>query len=581
MSSSSDVRDVLELPKWGSAPPPQGSKPPAKKFKGDSKKLDGMQRELYSLLGENTPPIAVTDNKFRDKPNWRQKATPWVWTPFKPGGRDDDLTLGHWVRGVVHGNEDEEYAFSKFNVKVEVPELQREDYKVFKEPGWTFDETQYLFDLCRDYDLRWMIVHDRYDYPDEKRKQEEQNEKEETEAETAELAKATAAAAVDEDEVMANTTEETEDSNKTDSTTNNNKAESEEQQKQQQNADKKDVKKQSKRRKSKKDDPKTGRGIDDLKDRFYGVYKALLKHRQEKGESLTPAEEDLIKQMNFSKDSERRRKEHLERLLSRSPAEIAEEEALVMESRKLEAAAERMLNERQELLRLLDAPTVSSSISQYQSSQGLAQLTNNLLSDKSKRRKEVTATAGQVTGPLSSSSNVQKLSQSNSSANNKKSNNNAPTAGSSSSPVVQAAVQKKLSVKEEAAYGITYHDKLTSGVHLRSTKINTSKPAVQTKINNVMTELGLPTRPVMPTGKVCAKFESIQQSIGVLLEAKKQADKLDAEIKVLRGSSATATATAAPATTPTVKAETNDEKKEETSADADAGDGTKTESEDK
>lgn len=487
MANSSDVRDVLELPK-DAAPRP----PPAKKFKREPKKLDGLQRELYSLLGENTPPIAVMDNKkFKDKPNWRQKATPWVWANFKPGGRDDDLTFGHWVRGVAHA-EDEEYAFSKFNVKIDVPELDEADYKAYRQVGWTFDETKYLFDLCRRYDIRWLVVHDRYDYPEAKRREQEEKEKEQFKEE-------------DEQEATVTTKKEDEDV-------------------EMENTDSTKEKEEEEKEKKKEQEPKTGRGLDDLKERFYDVYRALFKVRQEKGEELSPQEEDLVKQMNFSKEAEKKRKEHLERLLSRSPAEVAEEEALVMESRKLEAAAERMMNERQELLRLLDAPSSSSSITQYQTSQGLSQLTNNLLSDKSKRRKEVTP-SGVSSGPLGNSANVQKMAQT---GNNKK-------AVSPGAAAVTATLQKKLSAKEESAYGISYHEKLSSGVHFRSNKITTAKSTIQTKVNAVLTELGLPARPIMPTARVCAKFESIQQSIGVLLEAKKQADKLDAEIKVLRG----------------------------------------------
>ncbi|KAA8908913.1 hypothetical protein TRICI_004726 [Trichomonascus ciferrii] len=493
MASSSDVRDVLELPK-NAAPRP----PPAKKFKPEPKKLDGLQRELYSLLGENTPPIAVDTKKFKDKPNWRQKATPWVWANFKPGGRDDDLTLGHWVRGVAHA-EDEEHAFSKFNVKIDVPELDEADYKAYRKAGWTFDETKYLFDLCRQYDIRWLIIHDRYDYPDSKRKEQEEKEKEQFKDEE------------EQESVKMETKKEDEDVEMEDTDSAKEK-------------EKDKAKDTEEKEKKKKEQDPTGRGLEDLKERFYDVYRALFKVRQEKGEELSPQEEDLVKQMNFSKEAEKKRKEHLERLLSRSPAEVAEEEALVMESRKLEAAAERMMNERQELLRLLDAPTSSSSITQYQTSQGLSQLTNNLLSDKSKRRKEV-APSGVSSGPLGNSANVQKVAQA---GNNKK-------AMSPGAAAVAATLQKKLSAKEEAAYGISYHEKLSSGVHFRSNKISTAKPTIQSKVNAVLTELALPARPIMPTARVCAKFESIQQSIGVLLEAKKQADKLDAEIKVLRG----------------------------------------------
>lgn len=30
---------------------------------------------------------------------------------------------------------------------------------------WTKEETDYLFDVVREYDARWYIITDRYDYP--------------------------------------------------------------------------------------------------------------------------------------------------------------------------------------------------------------------------------------------------------------------------------------------------------------------------------------------------------------------------------------------------------------------------------
>lgn len=86
-----------------------------------------------------------------------------------------------------------------------------------------------------------------------------------------------------------------------------------------------------------------------------------MKSRQ-KSETVGQAEDEMYRQMKYSKESEVKRKEHLECLLARSPAEIAEEEALVLESRKLEAAAEMMLLERAEILKILDAPTPTQKL---------------------------------------------------------------------------------------------------------------------------------------------------------------------------------------------------------------------------
>lgn len=87
-----------------------------------------MQRELYSLLGENTPPVAIFENRFKEKPSWNQKAVPWSWVPFTNAGRKDGLTLHHWVRG-RHTVDNEEYAFAKFNQKLSIPQFSKEDYE--------------------------------------------------------------------------------------------------------------------------------------------------------------------------------------------------------------------------------------------------------------------------------------------------------------------------------------------------------------------------------------------------------------------------------------------------------------------
>jgi hypothetical protein len=33
------------------------------------------------------------------------------------------------------------------------------------DPSWTKDETDYLFALCKKYDLRFVVIVDRYEYP--------------------------------------------------------------------------------------------------------------------------------------------------------------------------------------------------------------------------------------------------------------------------------------------------------------------------------------------------------------------------------------------------------------------------------
>lgn len=39
--------------------------------------LDGITRELYALLGDNPPPVAIVEKKFKERPRWMGKANPW------------------------------------------------------------------------------------------------------------------------------------------------------------------------------------------------------------------------------------------------------------------------------------------------------------------------------------------------------------------------------------------------------------------------------------------------------------------------------------------------------------------------
>jgi DNA methyltransferase 1-associated protein 1 len=76
-----------------------------------------------------------------------------------------------------------EYSFAKYNVQSTAYTYSQDEYTRFLEgmsPGndmllitnsyiyqdkeWTKEETDYLFNLIQEYDLRWFAVHDRYDF---------------------------------------------------------------------------------------------------------------------------------------------------------------------------------------------------------------------------------------------------------------------------------------------------------------------------------------------------------------------------------------------------------------------------------
>ena len=58
-----------------------------------------------------------------------------------------------------------DYPYAKFNVKVNVPEYTQEQYDVhLKSDGWSKEETDYLVSLALEFDLRWVVIWDRYEY---------------------------------------------------------------------------------------------------------------------------------------------------------------------------------------------------------------------------------------------------------------------------------------------------------------------------------------------------------------------------------------------------------------------------------
>lgn len=455
--SSSDIFDVLNIQPQAKAktPPSSGSTPGATRL--PKPQVTGMQRELYSLLGENTPPVVIQKStKFKDKLNAIGKPSPWTWAGFKVA---TGVELHHWVKGSKElvGKQSQESAFTKYNTKLTLPTFTKEEYESFMKPKsgsegiWAFEEIVYLFDLCRKYDLRWFVIYDRY--------------------------------------------------------------ESEEK-----------------------------RSLEDLKETFYQVCQCFFLHKD--------PDNPLIPSLNFPKEKELERKKYLKRLLSRSAAEIAEEEALIIESRKFEMAAKKTLNEREALLRLLDSPNSEKPISQYLTSQGMSQLYSSLLSDKARKRKHDSNVPENpwMKQQQQFAQQRQQMQQQHDKKQDQQSASSFPNKKTKKQKLeIQTAIRRKadseyaehllknFTLEERKSLGVMAHgEKLSPGVFLRSTKISTFKPAVQNKVVATLQELGLPVRPAMPSYEVIQKHEELLKRIVLLLDLKKQVDKLEAEKSITK-----------------------------------------------
>lgn len=324
---------------------------------------------------------------------------------------------------------------------------------------WTYEETAYLFDLCKSFELKWHIIYDRYNFG-------------------------------------------------------------------------------------------TNRSIEDLKEHFYRICKHIYANDANGNPSLI---ESLG---SFNKSKETERKQYLERLLKRTPAEIAEEESLVIEARRFELAAKKMLAERANLLTLLDSPQSSQSVQQYQSSQGLANLYNNLMiMDKNQKKRQLQSQGSSSHDPipppipLAASSSIRKersfqthLQQYLSSLVKQ---NQSQTQNKNELSAVQKLLMKRLTPKEEEAFGLHYHanEKITPGVILRSSQRLPGlqqRQSVLKSVTSILTELDIPTaggtsfKPAMPTRKTMAKYDELLRAVVALLDVKKGRDKLEAEIELIR-----------------------------------------------
>ncbi|KAJ5193998.1 hypothetical protein N7491_001332 [Penicillium cf. griseofulvum] len=483
--AAADVRDMLDLPA-------EGQPRPHKKQKVVEKRPEGITRELYALLGERAPPIAINENKYKGRPKWMNKlrVRPWSMAPFTNNARSDGLVLNHWQRKhesarppvpapapapeesqmevdqpKEEGTEDvsklpeQEYAFAKYNVKPRLPHRYTDDEynRHLKSDDWSREETDYLMDLVTDYDIRWVLIADRYDY----------QPRMETQPDANALVPA-----------------------------------------------------------------KHHRTMEQMKARYYTIAATMLSLEHPPSE-MSEAEFELHEKMlKFDPDRERDRKELAALQLNRTADEVREEAMLLEELKRITSNEQNFITERRELYSRLEVPISVGNTTMYQSSAGLSQLLQTLLqADKSKKRRSILGD-GAIPSPAGQTPTT------------------AGGLGRSETPVTQGANKKgsipsketgqmvrTLTTAEEAKYGVQHHERVSAGVQFRSDRaqrLTQAKSNVQTqKLANALSELEIPVRLFMPTERVCKDFEKLIQSVNMLLDARKVSEKVESEIRVL------------------------------------------------
>ncbi|KAL4890889.1 hypothetical protein BDV59DRAFT_183334 [Aspergillus ambiguus] len=491
--AAADVRDMLDLPA-------EGQPRPHKKQKVVEKRPEGITRELYALLGERAPPIAINENRYKGRPKWMSKlrVRPWRMTPFTNSARSDDLVLRHWQRQpepakvpALEGSEMEvdqpkqeddaaklpepEYMFAKYNIKARVPNrYSDEEYnRHLKSDDWSRQETDYLMDMVEEYDLRWVVIADRYDF------QPQSND-----AEASDNANALVPA-------------------------------------------------------------KRYRTMEQMKSRYYFVAASMLALEHPPSE-MSEAEFDLHeKMMKFDPERERARKELAALQLNRTADEVREEGILLEELKRITANEQDFITERRELYSRLEVPVSVGNTTMYQSSQGLSQLLQTLLqADKSKKRRSLLGPEGAIPSPAGQTPAPNAGGARDHRADTPSTTAAAPMSKKAAAAAAAAAKQQEaqqtirtLTPAEEAKYGVQHHERLAPSVQFRSDraqKLTQAKSNVQTqKLAAALAELEVPLRLVMPTERVCKEFEKLIHSVNLLLDARKVSEKVESEIRVL------------------------------------------------
>lgn len=219
MATSRDVRDIMQLGPGPAASTSSLLQPAPSSRRGGgppgppAKRLDGITRELYALIGDNQPALALAQPvkpKFKERTKAVRRSAHWSRIGFTNPARDagasasaqqpeDEseavtqarrkLVLRHWVKDLaakhVEGAPDDKFA--RFNTSSQVLSYSDAEYDNWLKGAplgqpfdplhslttaplpsaavqdWTKEETDHLFSLARRFDLRFIVMADRWE----------------------------------------------------------------------------------------------------------------------------------------------------------------------------------------------------------------------------------------------------------------------------------------------------------------------------------------------------------------------------------------------------------------------------------
>ena len=485
MASMRDAQDMLGLPTQ------QASRPkPSKKGKKDSKKgPKGSQwnKELKSLMGERAPPLPLSSG-----PKWKDKRSrmmgqvrKWRNTPFKNDARTDGLILRHWQRLADEHIETADGVNAKSEemdqklLNNQAPYHFSKYNQKIRAPKFTPEE--YADNLKSE---RWSEDETRYlmDLFDE----------------------FSGKWPIISDRYEYQSLPKSELNNEGSSGNDG----------------------------SQQSLVKPLRRMEDLKSRFYDVSAKMMVLRIPASQMTETEYRDYEMMQKFNPNHELTRKKIKEQQMSRSAEERKEEQYLLSELKRIYANQERFDAELRELRGRVDHSLTDDKLgpNAYTTSAELHQLFQRIaVQDKNKAQVKMP----QARRSLPDAS----LPGGNASSPTAATPTSAQHKKGTSDP--SAAQTRSLTPRSEARFGVSTHERLTSGITFVSDKIAKARAATKSsqqnqKIAAILAEVGIPELMQMQTSAVCEEMEKLVEVVLGLLKTRQTVEKTENEVLVLR-----------------------------------------------
>jgi DNA methyltransferase 1-associated protein 1 len=277
-----------------------------------------------------------------------------------------------------------------------------------------------------------------------------------------------------------------------------------------------------------------GRALEQIKARYYEIWAKTLALKAGGMANMNETEFQLHEALTkYNPTTEAARKELAWALHKRSVEEIREEEYLLSELQRIAISAHKFETERAEVrARLESAPTLGNTLGMPNSFAAYNQLYNQLMAQDRNRKSRHRLSIGQGDMMMQSPVGMTPLSAHGHRDSLSGLNNSQQKKGSMSMPTPVRAI----SSSAESRFGVSTHERLTSGVNFRSDrlmKLRQAKSQIQTqKIALALGELGVPDLIQLPTMRVLGAFEKLVGRVQRLVDARKLVEKEEGECRV-------------------------------------------------